>query len=461
MADPQEILSDPNFQAMPLGERLKVMRQVDPNFAALSPMDQGTVIYKAAQGYLQTPTGEAGPPDEGFLSTLGSDIFHLPVSLLRMANPVTASQDVVRGMREMGSKAVNELRQRNPLGAMGYGTAAAVPFFGPAAAQAGEELGAGQYGQAGAHALELLAPYIREGAPPVGRAVRGAYRGAANAPKPSLPMTFVGEQLGQALGHPITGTVVGAGLPKIIPAIKGFFNGLTESPPKPSLPPLPDYTMGGNELSIPGIGPRPPQPAPMPPPPAGLTGVEGIQRGPFPDVGPIAVRGTPEIPAPRPGTPTAAATGTPEPTPAASAYDDVAKAYMGKKYSKLTPEDQMSVNNIVNNLKPAGAPAYPTESPVTVQGVIPEGEHNIIRKVAETNRGNKDVTIARSLKDENITLEGLDKMSDADLKSRVTALGYKPSYGKNYSRTWEAFRRDLRQLMDKPGPPTSQPMPPK
>lgn len=47
-ADPQQILADPNFHALPLGERLKVMRTVDPNFAALPAKDQGTVLYQAA-----------------------------------------------------------------------------------------------------------------------------------------------------------------------------------------------------------------------------------------------------------------------------------------------------------------------------------------------------------------------------------------------------------------------------
>jgi hypothetical protein len=271
MADPQQILSDPTFHSLPLGERLKVMRTVDPNFAALHPKEQGTVLYQAAQNYHPTPTGEAGPDDEGFLSTLGSDIFHLPLSLLRMANPVTASQDVVHGMKDLGGKALTELHSGNIPGALGYGTAAAVPFIGPQAAQAGEEFGAGQYGQGSAHALEALLPFLHEpvgaGAMNTARGVRGAYRGAKAAPHPSLPMTFVGEQLGQAMGHPVAGTAIGAALPKIIPSIKGFFKGFGEGPPAAPLPPLPDYTMGGNELSIPGIGPRP-QPAPPPPLPA-------------------------------------------------------------------------------------------------------------------------------------------------------------------------------------------------
>ena len=46
---PSEILSDPQFQALPLGEQLKVMRTTDPNFAGLPTKQQGLVIAKARQ----------------------------------------------------------------------------------------------------------------------------------------------------------------------------------------------------------------------------------------------------------------------------------------------------------------------------------------------------------------------------------------------------------------------------
>lgn len=196
---------------------------------------------------------------------------------------------------------------------------------------------------------------------------------------------------------------------------------------------------------------------PEPPgvPPSGLTGTEGIKPGPLAPVPSLNIRGTENIPAPLPGAPTpaaeaavAAASGG----PAASVYEEVAQAYMKKPYAKLSPADQASVNNIVNKLHGQGPlPAPPGTLPtpgVNPASVIPEGEHAIIRRVAEANRGNKDVTIARTLKDEGITREAFDKMPDADLRKRVTDLGFRPSTGKNYSRTWEAFKRDLRSLLD-------------
>lgn len=263
MADPQQILGDPAFHALPLQERLKVMRTVDPHFAGLSAKDQGTVIYQSALKLHPTPEGSEGPPDEGFLSTLGSDIWHLPESLLRLANPVMASQDVVRGMHEMGSKAVDALHQGDPLGALGYGTAAAIPLVGPAAARAGEEYQQGQYGQGTAHALELLAPFMREGVPPVARGARGAVRGGIEGAKsaPASPLlSLTGEQLGQALGHPVAGAAIGAVLPKVVPTIKGMvkggIKGLLEGPADPRYtPPVWQGVTSPEAAALPDLSP--------------------------------------------------------------------------------------------------------------------------------------------------------------------------------------------------------------
>jgi hypothetical protein len=121
-----------------------------------------------------------------------------------------------------------------------------------------------------------------------------------------------------------------------------------------------------------------------------------------------------------------------------------AKNFGAKNFTDLPDAVQKTV--ISDMVKRGEMPAPPGTLPTP--GIIPEGEHNIIRVVAETNRGAKDTAIARNLKDAGITAEGLDKMSDAELQKRVRDLGYRPSTGKNYSRTWSAFKRDLRQLLD-------------
>lgn len=138
-----------------------------------------------------------------------------------------------------------------------------------------------------------------------------------------------------------------------------------------------------------------------------------------------------------------------------------------KAWAQLTPEIQDAIYRGAaarSKAAPAAAgtqtPAYSTTTP---ENIVPEGEWNMVRKVAETNRGNKDLTIVRSLRDEGITKDMLAKMSDDDLRARVKALGYKPSYGKNYSRTWAAFRRDIDKMMDSPSAPSPinpKPIPP-
>lgn len=288
------------------------MRTVDPNFAGLSLKDQGTVIYHAQRKLNPVPETLAGPEDKGFLTTLGLDIYHLPVSLLRFANPMTAGPDAAAGMREMGGKAVEAFKQGDPLGAFGYGTAAAIPFIGPAAAQAGEEFQQGQTGQAAAHTLELLAPFMRGAAPRAARGVKGAAAGVKaelpNVPKWSKRGATVGGLLGGGGGYGAAlhgieaGGVAGGAFPLVRGAVKGGIKGLLESPPPTliprSIPPvwqgvtspeaaaLPDLSpiQSGGLPSGRKVGPAPP--GPPPPTPAGIgrtpvwQGIEPVSPSP-------------------------------------------------------------------------------------------------------------------------------------------------------------------------------------
>src|SRR6185369_16727360 len=161
MPSPQEILADPNFHALPLGERLKVMRTVDPNFAALPAKDQGTVLYQSAASlHPATDSSASQPEDKGFLSTIGSDLMALPGGVISAAmNPGDTLRNATQARLALRPKAAQALKEGNYMGAAGYGLASMMPFVGPAAAQAGEELGGGQPGQGTAHATELLAPF--------------------------------------------------------------------------------------------------------------------------------------------------------------------------------------------------------------------------------------------------------------------------------------------------------------
>lgn len=119
----------------------------------------------------------------------------------------------------------------------------------------------------------VLGGMIPTEVPPVGSAVeaskamtKGATAAAKAAPVSKTGATVggaVGYGVGQSMGHPIIGTEVGAALggavPKAKAAVKGAGQALKDFR-KPTPPPAIDYTMGGSEMAIPGIGPRPPQP---------------------------------------------------------------------------------------------------------------------------------------------------------------------------------------------------------
>lgn len=255
--------------------------------------------------------------------------------------------------------------------------------------------------------------------------------------------TIGGMVLGGSGGHPFIGSEVGAaaGATRAIPPmVRGFRRGYSQYQPLPELSPLPvPATATPSERFTPGQYDAPRQT--MPPVPVGgahIPDYVGPVATPLPDVAPA----TPAV----------------EPI---ALYNQIAKSLGGKDYATATPKNQAAIRTMAAKIDPAAVPmpappgTLPTpgvseayKASVPQVSIIPEGEHNIIRRVAETNRGAKDTAIARNLKDEGFTAEKLDQMSDAELAKRVKDLGYRPSTGKNYSRTWQAFRRDLRSLLD-------------
>src|SRR6185369_228920 len=269
-----------------------------------------------------------------------------------------------------------------------------------------------------AHQLPSIIKGTPEVARKVGPVVSGAAKGGWEASK--APSTFkfrgmpvelpvpaalssagVGYEIGRHIPfvNPEVGGAVGGAIGSVVPGIRGAYRGAMNVLRPPEMPPP------GGGTPHPGAPPAAPTEPVINPPPPGVD--PGAWEQLTPEIRDAIYRGA----ASRRGSAPAAAWPMPGATP-----------------------------------EPA-APTYSTTTPENIS-IIPEGEHNIIRKVAEVNRGNKDMTIARSLKDRGITREALDKMPDTDLKVIVKDLGYKPSYGKNYSRTWDAFRRDLRQLID-------------
>ena len=338
-------------------------------------------------------------------------------------------------------------------------------------------------------------------------AVRAGAKEALAEVKKELPAirkwernaTIGGAVLGGGTGHPFIGSEIGAaaGATRAIPpALRGFRRGYSGYEPylrpEDMMPPPPgapaarfvpgqyDTRVADVPIEVGGAhipdynGPTiPPTPVPAPPEyfptPAGRF-VPGqydaprLQRPPvevggahIPDYTPPGGPATP-LPDVAP-VPAAAPTG-PSVKQLQALYDANAKMnFKGAKFADLPEPVQNIIRQEVNKDVAAAFPAPPGTLPtpgvseaykasLPQVSIIPEGERNIIRKVAETNRGAKDTAIARSLKDEGFTAAKLDSMSDADLAKRVKDLGYRPSTGKNYSRTWSAFRRDLRSLLD-------------
>lgn len=162
MPSAAEVLSDPKFQALPLGEQLKVMQKVDPNFAALPAKDQGTVIATSRQKSLGTDRIGQKPKDEGFFPTLKKDVKEIPGMIGNaISHPGDTAEALGGAQHEQFQKGREDFSKPgigNKISGVGHTMAGALPLVGPMAAQAGEELGGGQPGQGAAHALEALGP---------------------------------------------------------------------------------------------------------------------------------------------------------------------------------------------------------------------------------------------------------------------------------------------------------------
>jgi hypothetical protein len=253
MPSPQEVLSDPNFHALPLGERLKVMRTIDPSFAALPPKEQGRVIYQSAAQLRPSLDEPPAPKDEGFLKTLGKDaMMMVPGAVKAIMDPEEALRNATAARLALRPKAAEELKQGNYLGAAGYGAASMLPFVGPVMAQAGEEIGAGQYRQGAAHTAEILLPLA--GKTKVGRALGAGAKTALKEMPGASKVAKVGNAMRDAYRGP--------------------------QPATASVPPPAPWT-----TKAPGVGKPAPTSTPVPPPistattaPAAIPSVADVVR---------------------------------------------------------------------------------------------------------------------------------------------------------------------------------------
>jgi hypothetical protein len=157
MASISDVFQNDAFKQLPMPEQLKVARRF-PEFSGLPAKEQGTVLAKV-RGYkdpVDVPEKEAG-----FLETLGTDLKKAFTSVPSASDSavVGRAKDLGKASKEQFQKGVAAYKSGDLVSGTGRMAAAALPGIGPAAAQAGEELGQGEYGKAGAHTTELLAPF--------------------------------------------------------------------------------------------------------------------------------------------------------------------------------------------------------------------------------------------------------------------------------------------------------------
>lgn len=165
---PGEILSDPDFQALPLGEQLKVMRTTDPNFNGLPLKEQGTVIATARQKSLEPK------PGKGYGETIWEGIKSIPGSLADFAkgvDPTTGkaggpiqslmnmAEHHTQGAGEQLAKAGQEFKQGQVVSPIARAASTVVPF-GPDAAKIGDKIGDGKVAEGLADATMLVGPSV-------------------------------------------------------------------------------------------------------------------------------------------------------------------------------------------------------------------------------------------------------------------------------------------------------------
>src|SRR5215472_6287421 len=99
MPTPKQVLDDDNFWNLPLPDRMKVMKTVDPdNFGNLRGFEQLRVIGERQQ--------KPSERDRGFLPTIIGDVVSLPGNLFQMAkDPAGTVKNIGSSMGEQLGKA--------------------------------------------------------------------------------------------------------------------------------------------------------------------------------------------------------------------------------------------------------------------------------------------------------------------------------------------------------------------
>lgn len=123
------------------------------------------------EAYIQRNTPKGAMEQAGeFFSTLGKDAVGAAKTAGTVLRPAfdpsfkaaTDAGDVIKGIFgaqwEESKKGVEDIRRGHYIEGLGHTAAGVLPLVGPAAAQAGEEIGDQKFGAGAAHTLELLGP---------------------------------------------------------------------------------------------------------------------------------------------------------------------------------------------------------------------------------------------------------------------------------------------------------------
>lgn len=310
--------------------------------------------FKAKYGTVEP----AQPKDAGFLSTLGKDIAALPGAIYNVSqHPVEFLENTLDRHAEQFRKAGESFQAGRKSGywgdysqAAGHALAGALPFIGPAAAEAGEEIGEGRYGEGAAHAVELLAPMAVR---PALSGVNSA-RAAVAARMAELPEA----QLGKVL--PVA-KAVGRNLPGVkrvlntIEDIKKVLN-TGEGAGTKVKPPQPHETL---EFSMEGA----PQPGTAPLPPGQISPITAeelmqAERARAAGISPVdPSQWKPLAPRPKP------VMITPEPLPEIPPRQPVWSG-MGSPTQAEIPQLQPITGALPSGRVPGPAP-IPPETPIT------------------------------------------------------------------------------------------------
>ena len=227
-----EYFNDPDFRKLAGPDKIAVLSHVDPEFAQLPIREQATVV----QAYLSTPPAEGKGALETAADVLGGGVMSLvhPIETLKGDQPARAEQQ---------RKANEAFQQGHYPEAFGHRFAASLPFIGPMAAQAGEDIGEGRTAQGLTETGMALAPSaigaLRDvPLSRVGEAHREGVRTAAQRPwgdwrsrtALAAPLELGLEWMGapRGVGFGIDATTMAA--PKVAGYGRGFIQNLTQQP---------------------------------------------------------------------------------------------------------------------------------------------------------------------------------------------------------------------------------------